>query len=54
MLYYAFLFLLIAIVAAMLGFGSLAASSAVIAKALLFVFLIIFLISLVLHVGRRA
>ena len=54
MLYYAFLFLLIAIVAAMLGFGALAASSAAIAKAILFVFLIIFLISLVLHMGRRA
>lgn len=54
MLYYALLFLLIAIVAAVLGFGDLASTYAVIAKALFFIFLIIFVVSLLLHIGRRA
>jgi uncharacterized membrane protein YtjA (UPF0391 family) len=54
MLYYALLFLLLAITAAVLGFGGLAADSAMIAKTIFFLFLIVFLVSLVLHLGRRA
>ena len=54
MIYYALLFLLMAIVAAVLGFGELAATSATIAKALFLAFIVIFLVSLVLHAGRRA
>ena len=51
MLYYALVFLLIAVVCAILGFGFLSAAAAGIAKILFIVFLIIFVISLV--GGRR-
>ena len=51
MLYYALVFLLIAVVCAILGFGVLSAAAAGIAKILFFVFLVIFLVSLVM--GRR-
>lgn len=51
MLYYALVFLLVAIVCAILGFGVLSAAAAGIAKILFFVFLVIFLVSLVM--GRR-
>lgn len=51
MLYYALVFLVIAIVCAILGFGVLSAAAAGIAKILFFVFLVIFLISLL--TGRR-
>src|SRR5579864_8850153 len=54
MLYYALLFLIIAIVAAILGFGGLADTSAAIAKMLFLVFIVVFVLSLVLHIGRRA
>lgn len=54
MLYYALLFLLIAIVAAVAGFGGLASISAAVAKALFFAFVIVFFISLLFHFGRRA
>ena len=53
MLYYALVFLLIAIVAAMFGFGGVAVTSAYIAKILFFVFLVLFLVSLITHLGRR-
>jgi uncharacterized membrane protein YtjA (UPF0391 family) len=51
MLYYALVFLLVAIVCAILGFGVLSAVAASIAKILFFIFLVVFLVSLV--VGRR-
>ena len=51
MLYYALVFLLVAIVCAILGFGVLSAVAASIAKILFFLFLVIFLVSLVM--GRR-
>jgi uncharacterized membrane protein YtjA (UPF0391 family) len=51
MLRYAVIFLIVAIIAAVFGFGGIAAESAWIAKILLVVFLILFVISLVL--GRR-
>ena len=51
MLRYALAFLLIAIIAAILGFGVLAAAAATIAKILFGVFLVLFLVGLIMHVG---
>jgi len=51
MLHYALVFLLVAIVCAILGFGVLSAVAATIAKVLFVVFLVIFLVSLI--TGRR-
>lgn len=48
MLYYAFLFLLLAIVAGILGFGVIAGTAAMIAKAIFIVFLALFIASLLL------
>ncbi len=53
MLHYALVFLLVAIVAAVFGFGGIAVGAASIAKLLFFIFLIGFLVSLVMHLGRR-
>jgi uncharacterized membrane protein YtjA (UPF0391 family) len=54
MLYYTLVFLVIAIVAGLLGFGVIASAAAGIAKIFFFLFLILFLVSLVTHVVRRA
>ncbi len=54
MLYWAMIFLIVTIMAGLLGFGAIAFAAAWLAKILFFFFLIAFLISLVLHVGRRA
>ncbi|HWU63616.1 MAG TPA: DUF1328 domain-containing protein [Ensifer sp.] len=54
MLYYALLFLAVAIIAGALGFGGIAGASVGIAKILFFVFLILFLASLVFGGFRRA
>jgi uncharacterized membrane protein YtjA (UPF0391 family) len=54
MLHYALVFFLIAIVAAVFGFGGIAVASAGIAKILFFLFLVIFLVTLVMGVARRA
>ncbi len=54
MLYYALVFLLVSIVAAIFGFGGIAIASAGIAKILFFVFIVLFLVSLITHVSRRA
>ena len=54
MLHYVLVFLLIALVAALLGFGGIAVSFAWIAKILFFLFIIAFLVSLVMNVSRRA
>ena len=51
MLYYAFLFLLLAIVAGILGFGVIAGTAAMIAKVIFTVFIVLFVVSLLL--GRR-
>ena len=51
MLRWALAFLLFALVAAFFGFGGLAAASAGIAKTLFFVFLAVFLVTLVLGVA---
>ena len=53
MLYYALIFLVIAIIAGLLGFGAIAFAAAWLAKILFFLFLIAFLIILTLHLGRR-
>lgn len=53
MLYWALVFFIIALVAALLGFGGVAFAAAGIAKILFFVFLVIFLVTLVMHLARR-
>jgi len=52
MLGWALLFFLIAIVAAVFGFGGIAIAAAGIAKILFFVFLVLFLASLIFHLVR--
>jgi uncharacterized membrane protein YtjA (UPF0391 family) len=47
MLYYAIIFLLISLVAGILGFGVISGTAATIAKVLFVIFLVVFLISLV-------
>ncbi len=51
MLRWAIVFAILALVAAVLGFGGLAGDFAYIAKVLLFVFLVLFVVSLIF--GRR-
>jgi uncharacterized membrane protein YtjA (UPF0391 family) len=53
MLYWAFMFLVIAIVAAIFGFGIAASAAAAMGKILFLLFLIGFVVSLVMHVRRR-
>jgi uncharacterized membrane protein YtjA (UPF0391 family) len=53
MLYWAAVFLVIALIAAVFGFGGIAASAAGIAKVLFFVFLVLFVISLLFGGLRR-
>jgi uncharacterized membrane protein YtjA (UPF0391 family) len=52
MLYWAAVFFIIALVAAIFGFGGIAAGAVDIAKILFFIFLILFLVSLVAHLLR--
>jgi len=52
MLHYAVVFLVIAIIAALFGFGVIASTAAGIAKILFLIFLLLFVVSLVM--GRRA
>ncbi len=56
MLYWAFAFLVIALIAALFGFTGIAASAALIAKVLFAIFLVMFLAVLVaaLLAGRRS
>lgn len=53
MLHYAAVFFVIALIAAVFGFGGIAAGAAEIAKILFFVFLIGFVISLVMGLLKR-
>ncbi|HEX6893830.1 MAG TPA: DUF1328 family protein [Bryobacteraceae bacterium] len=53
MLYWALSFLLIAILAAVLGFTGISLIAAGLAKILFFLFLVLFVVSLVAHVTRR-
>tara|TARA_R100000365_G_C2748700_1_gene81450 strand:+ start:12437 stop:12721 length:285 start_codon:yes stop_codon:yes gene_type:complete len=54
MLRIAIIFLVIALVAAVLGFGGIAGASAGIAKILALIFVVLFLISLLVGRGRKA
>lgn len=56
MLRWALIFLILAIVAGVLGFGGVASTSLWIAQVLCFVFLVVFAISLIAHLatGRNA
>lgn len=53
MLYYSLVFLVLALVAGVFGFGLVASTAAGIAKILFFVFLVMFLIGLVSNATRR-
>lgn len=53
MLYYALVFFIVAIVAALFGFGNIAAGASSIAQILFFVFLVLFIISLLTGLLRR-
>ncbi len=53
MLYWSLVFFVVALIAAVLGFGGLAAGMATIAKILFFLFLVMFVISLLVGLGKR-
>jgi uncharacterized membrane protein YtjA (UPF0391 family) len=53
MLYWAIVFFLIAVVAAVFGFGGIAAGAATIAQVLFWIFLVVFLVSVVVGLARR-
>jgi uncharacterized membrane protein YtjA (UPF0391 family) len=53
MLYWAAVFFVIALVAAVFGFGGLAAGAAEIAKILFFIFLVIFIVTAIFGLIRR-
>jgi uncharacterized membrane protein YtjA (UPF0391 family) len=53
MLHYAVVFFVIALIAALFGFGGIAAGAAEIAKVLFFIFLVLFVVSLVVGLFRR-
>jgi uncharacterized membrane protein YtjA (UPF0391 family) len=53
MLYYAVVFCVIALVAALFGFTGIAAGAVEIAKILFFIFLVLFVVSLLVGVIRR-
>jgi uncharacterized membrane protein YtjA (UPF0391 family) len=53
MLRWAFAFLVIALVAAVLGFGGIAAAAVDIGRILFVLFLVLFIVSLIVHTARR-
>lgn len=53
MLYWALVFFIVALVAGVLGFGGIAAAATDIARILFFIFLVIFLVTLILGLVRR-
>ncbi len=53
MLRYAVIFFVVAIVAALFGFGGIAAGATEIAKVLFFIFLVLFIVSLVAGLIKR-
>lgn len=53
MLYWAVVFFVVAILAAVFGFGGIAAGAATIAKVLFFIFVVLFIVSLLVGLGRR-
>jgi len=54
MLNWALIFFIVALVAALFGFTGIAVASAGIAKILFFLFLVLFLVSLIAGMARRA
>ncbi len=54
MLYWAFLFLIIAIVAGLFGFRNVEGVATQIAKVLFFIFIIVFIVSLIIHFMNSA
>lgn len=53
MLYYALVFFVIALIAALFGFGGIAAGAVEIAKIIFFIFLVLFAVSLIGGLIRR-
>jgi uncharacterized membrane protein YtjA (UPF0391 family) len=53
MLYYALIFLVVALIAGALGFGGVASVATSIAQVLFFVFLVLFLVTLITSLVRR-
>ena len=53
MLHYAVIFFIVALIAAVFGFGGIAAGAIEIAKILFFIFLVLFVVSLVAGLIRR-
>jgi uncharacterized membrane protein YtjA (UPF0391 family) len=53
MLHYAAVFFVIALVAAVFGFGGIAAGATEIAKILFFIFLVVFVVTLIMGLIRR-
>ena len=53
MLHYAIVFLVIALIAALFGFGGIAAGAVSIAKVLFFVFIVMAVVTFVISLGRR-
>jgi uncharacterized membrane protein YtjA (UPF0391 family) len=53
MLYWSIVFFIISIIAAIFGFGGVSSGAADIAKVLFFVFLVLFIVSLIFGRGRR-
>lgn len=53
MLYYAVVFFIVALIAALFGFTGIAAGAVGIAKILFFVFILLFVVSLVMGMMRR-
>ena len=54
MLHYAVVFFVIALIAALFGFGGIAAGAVEIAKVLFFIFLVVAVVTLVMSLFRRA
>ena len=53
MLYWALVFLVVSLIAALFGFGGISAAAADIARSLFFVFIVLFVLSLVFGLARR-
>jgi uncharacterized membrane protein YtjA (UPF0391 family) len=53
MLHYAIVFLVIALIAALFGFGGIAAGAVEIAKILFFVFVVMAIVTFVIGIGRK-
>lgn len=53
MLYWTVIFLVVALVAALFGFGGIAASAAGIAQILFYIFIILFVVSLIMQLAGR-